>query len=448
MNDQTVRQARRFVIGACALGALVALPGPARGQGQAPPTFARDVAPIFQEKCEACHRPDSIAPMSLKTYAETRPWARAIRARVADHTMPPWDIDRTVGIQKFKNDRSLTDREADTILRWIDAGSPPGDVKDMPAPRTWPEDQGWNFAPLYGQQEPDLIINSHSFTMPAQSQDAWDKRVTPSGITEPRWVRAIEIRPANVKGRKITHHAIAYLEQDDPDAPPGGGLPTPFMEWAVGKQGELMRPDTGKLLLPGSKFHWDIHYSQAGEEITSQVEMGIYFYPKGQEPKFRTTLTLAPAALGTMDIRPNSINLVEGFMVLREAARIESFQPHMHLRGKAMMVEAVLPTGQKQVISLVSNFNFNWMTTYVYADDVAPLLPKGTMLKVTAWHDNTAAKKTNPDPNQWVGWGDRTVDEMAHAWINIVYLKDDDFKAEQEKRRGPATDSQPPQQKR
>jgi hypothetical protein len=103
----------------------------------------------------------------------------------------------------------------------------------------------------------------------------------------------------------------------------------------------------------------------------------------------------------------------------------------MHLRGKAMMVEAILPTGQKQVISLVSDFNFNWMTTYVYADDVAPLLPKGTILKVTAWHDNTSAKKSNPDPNQWVGWGDRTVDEMAHAWINIVYMKDDDFKIEQ-----------------
>jgi len=206
------------------------------------------------------------------------------------------------------------------------------------------------------------------------------------------------------------------------------------------------RLDTGKLLLPGSKFRWDIHYSQAGEEITNQVEMGIYFYPKGEEPKYRTSLTLTPAALGTMDIRPNTLSLVEGFTQLRENARIESFQPHMHLRGKAMMVEAILPNGQKQVISLVSDFNFNWMTTYVYEDNAAPLLPKGTLLKVTAWHDNTAGKKTNPDPNQWVGWGDRTVDEMAHAWINIVYMKDDDFKAEQEKRRSAPTTVAAPQQ--
>jgi len=409
------------------------------------PTFTKDIAPIFQDKCEACHRPDSMAPMSLVTYADVRPWLRSIKTRVADRQMPPWQIDRNVGIQKFKNDRSLTDAQIDTIVKWVDAGAPQGDPKDLPPAKSWPEDQGWNFAALFGQKEPDMVVESYDFSMPAQSQDAWDKRVTPSGLTEPRWVRAVEIRPANLKGRRIVHHAIAYLEQEEPGAggggfgPLGGGL---FMEWAVGKQGEMMRPDTGKLLLPGSKFRWDIHYSQAGEDITTKVQMGIYFYPKGQEPKFRTTLSLVPAALGTMDIRPNTISVVEGFTTLRQAARIESFQPHMHLRGKAMMVEALLPSGQKQVISLVSDFNFNWMTTYVYADDAAPLLPKGTILKVTAWHDNTPAKRSNPDPNQWVGWGDRTVDEMAHAWINIVYMSDADFATEQQKRQSANTQQQ------
>ncbi|HWW86476.1 MAG TPA: hypothetical protein VNZ26_22940 [Vicinamibacterales bacterium] len=423
-------------VGAFACGATLALSGLAvAADAPKTPTFTKDIAPIFQEKCEACHRPDSIAPMSLKSWAEARPWARSIKARVSDRQMPPWQIDRTVGIQKFKNDRSLSDDQIDTITRWVDGGAPQGDPKDLPAPKEWPDDQGWNFAKQFGQKEPDLIIKSESFTMPAVAQDAWDKRVTASGITEPRWVRAIEIRPETIKGRKITHHAIAYLEQSEPGVPTIPGLPAPFMEWAVGKQGEMMRPDVGKLLLPGSKFHWDIHYSEAGEEITSRVEMGIYFYPKGQDPKYRDMLSLVPAALGTMDIRPNTVTVTEGFYPLREAARIESFQPHMHLRGKAMMVEAIFPTGQRQVLSLVNDFNFNWMTTYVYTDDAAPLLPKGTILKVTSWHDNTSAKKSNPDPNQWVGWGDRTVDEMAHAWINIVYMKDDDFKAEQEKRK-------------
>ncbi len=427
-------EARSSAVAALVLGAALALPVAASAAVPANPTFTKDIAPIFQDKCEACHRPDSIAPMSLKTFAEVRPWVRSIKARVENRTMPPWSIDRSIGVQKFRNDRSLSDEQYATVVKWIDAGAPQGDPKDMPAGKTWPEDQGWSFAAQYGQKEPDLVVKSELFTMPAVSQDAWDKRLTDVGLTEPRWVRAIEIRPNTVKGRRITHHAIAYLEQDDPGAQQSF-LPVPFMEWAVGKQGELQRPGTGKLLLPGAKFHWDIHYSAAGEEITSQVEMGIYFYPKGQEPKYRTSLSLVPAALGTMDIRPNTLSMSEGFFTLRDNARIESFQPHMHLRGKAMQVTALSPTGQQTVISYISNFDFNWMTSYQYADDVAPLLPKGTILKVTAWHDNTSAKKSNPDPNQWVGWGDRTVDEMAHAWINIVYMNDADFKAEQDARK-------------
>ena len=430
--------------GAALLAATMLMPTLASAADS--PTFTKDIAPILQEKCESCHRPDSIAPMSLQNYAETRPWVRSIRSRVEARQMPPWHIDRTVGVQKFKNDRSLSDEQIATIVKWVDNGAPQGDPKDMPKPVQWPDGQGWNFAAQFGQKEPDLIIRSTPFTMPAVSQDAWDKRVTPSGLTEPRWVRAIEIRPNSVKGRKITHHAIAYLQQEDADtaAAAAGGAASGglFMEWAVGKQGEMQRTDTGKLLLPGSSFRWDIHYSAAGEEITSNVEMGIYFYPKGQEPKYRTSLSLVPAALGSMDIRPNSISMSEGFTVLRQAARIESFQPHMHLRGKAMQVTAILPTGQQQVLSYVGNFDFNWMTSYQYADDVAPLLPKGTILKVTAWHDNTSAKKSNPDPNQWVGWGDRTVDEMAHAWINIVYMSDDDYKAETDKRRAASLSQQ------
>ena len=428
------RDMRILMSGAAGALALTALLGGAStASAQTAPTFTKDVAPIFQQKCEACHRPESIAPMSLQTWQQSRPWARSIKARVLEHSMPPFQIDRTVGITKFKNDDSLTNQELDTIVKWVDAGAPQGDPKHMPEAIKWPTEQTWNFSKVLGK-EPDLVVKSDSFTMPAVSQDAWDKRVTPIDLDEPRWVRAIEIRPGNLKGRKIVHHAIAYLEQDEPGAPQAGPAPL-FMEWAVGKQGEMMRPDSGKLLMPGARFRWDIHYSQGGEEITSNVEMGIYFYEKGQEPKYRTRLSLIPAALGSLDLRPNAVTVTEGFYPLRENARIESFQPHMHLRGKAMMVEAILPTGQRQVLSHIDNFNFMWMTTFVYDDNLAPLLPKGTILKVTAWHDNTTAKKTNPDPTQWVGWGDRTVDEMAHAWMNIVNMNDEEFKAEVAKRK-------------
>jgi hypothetical protein len=422
------------------MAAAVAVPNAVQAQAAAAPSFTRDVAPIFQEKCEACHRPDSIAPMPLRTYEEARPWARSIRTRVAGRQMPPWHIDKGVGIQHFKNDRSLTDAQIDTIVRWVDAGAPKGDPKDMPPAKNWGDEHAWNFASMFGQTEPDLIVRSPSFTMPARGQDAWWKPTVETGLTEPRWVRAIEIRPHTIKGRRVTHHALAYLQQNDPDGGGnlfgGAGL---FMEWAVGKQGEIMRPDTGKLMLPGSSIHWDIHYSAAGEEIATQAELGIYFYPKGHQPKYRQSLLLFPAALGEMDIEPNSISVTQGNTVLREAARIESFQPHMHLRGKAMSMEAILPTGQTMMLSHVNNFNFNWHNSYVYTDDAAPLLPKGTIIRITAWHDNTPALASNPDPNQWVGWGDRTVDEMAHAWVNVTYMSDADYQAEVANRKGRPT---------
>jgi len=117
-------------------------------------------------------------------------------------------------------------------------------------------------------------------------------------------------------------------------------------------------------------------------------------------------------------------------VTLRENARIENFQAHMHLRGKGMSMEALYPDGRREMLSQVADFNFNWHNSYVYADTAAPLLPKGTILKITAWHDNTTAKKSNPDPTQWVGYGDRTVDEMAHAWVNVTYMSDEDYAAE------------------
>ncbi len=432
-----------WVVGVGVIAA--ASPLSAQAQPASQVTFTRDVAPIFQKACENCHRKDSIGPMSLVTYEEARPWARSIKARVAARQMPPWHIDKSVGIQKFQNDRSLTDDQIHTIVTWVDAGAPKGDMKDMPPPVEWPAEETWNFAEMFG--EPDLIIKSPDYTMPARAQDAWYKPTVPTGVTEPRWVRAIEMRPGTVQGRKITHHALARLQQEeknadgevDPDIRLQAGL---FMEWAVGKQGEIMRENSGKLLLPGSSIVWDIHYHAIGEEITDNVEMAVYLYPKGQEPKYRQSLSLYSGITGgnrNLDIPPNTLNVSQNFHVMRKSGRVENFQPHMHLRGKAMSMEAILPTGQTEMLSMVSEYNFNWHTNYVYADDVAPLLPKGTILRITSWHDNTANNKHNPDPNQWVGWGDRTVDEMAHAWVNITYMEEEDFKAEVEKRKALTT---------
>jgi hypothetical protein len=203
------------------------------------------------------------------------------------------------------------------------------------------------------------------------------------------------------------------------------------MEWAIGKGYDLYRPGTGKLVLPGEKISWDQHLHAVGEEITAGSEIGLWFYPKGQEPAKRSYLigfsAIDPAK--DLDIPPNTLSVTDGFTVLTENALIENFQPHFHLRGKAMRVEAIKPDGTRETLSYVDKFNFNWMTTYIYADDVAPVYPKGTIIHVTAWHDNTRANKNNPDPDQWVGSGDRTVDEMAFAWMNVEFLSDSEYQA-------------------
>ncbi len=399
-------------------------------------TFAKEVSRIFQQKCNECHRPGTAAPMSLETYDAVRPWARSIKQRVLMRQMPPWSIDKSVGIQQFSNDRSLSEDELNTIVRWVDSGSPLGNPKDLPPPQKWPSDEGWQLAKQFGQ--PDFVLKSDPYTMPAQSQDQWWKPLADVPVTEPRWVRAVEMRPGTAQGRKITHHALAHLVQDDPEAKrlsidndAAAGQGGVLMEWAVGKNFDIFREGTGKLLMPGSHIWWDIHYHAVGEEIRDHVELGVWLYPKGQEPKYRTYLTgfQATSTVGAaLDIAPNSIAMSQGFHVLKQAARLENFQPHMHLRGKAMLLEAILPDGTTQTISYVGNFDFNWMTNYIYTDEAAPVLPKGTIIHVTAWHDNTAANRGNPDPNQWVGWGDRTVDEMAHAWVNVTYISDDDYK--------------------
>jgi hypothetical protein len=202
------------------------------------------------------------------------------------------------------------------------------------------------------------------------------------------------------------------------------------MEWAIGKTYDMYRPNTGKLLLPGSQISWDLHLHAVGQEIRSGVQLALWLYPKGEEPKYRTILTrFTGKAAGDLDLPPNSIVENQGFTVLKHAGRFESFQPHMHLRGKAMALEAILPDGTSQMISYVGNFTFNWMVSYIYADDAAPVFPKGTIVKVTTWHDNTKANPNNPNPDEWVGFGHRTVDEMAHAWVNVTYISDEEYAA-------------------
>jgi hypothetical protein len=372
--------------------------------------------------------------MALLTYADAKKFASAIKSKVEARVMPPWHIDRNIGVRQFKNDRGLTDAQVNTIVSWVNGGAVEGDPKDMPAPKTFPDPTGWELAKQFGA--PDLVLKSPPYTLAPQTQDKWFRPVSETGLTEPRWVRAIEIKPSYPDGRRIVHHVLTTLEQGEEgvtglahEAHDVQRTPGLFMEWAVGKTGEIFAEDAGKLMLPGAKIRWEIHMFAIGKEIKdNQVELGVYFYPKGFVPKNRTVLRMFDVSRGSeLDIPPNEVAMTQNYFVIQAPARMENFQPHMHMRGKAMSVEAIYPDGRKEVLSAVNNFQWKWHVNYIYDDKAAPLLPKGTVLVFTAWHDNTADNPNNPDPRQWVGWGDRTVDEMAHAWVDLTYLNQADF---------------------
>jgi len=421
------------------------------------PTFAKDVAPIFQEKCEACHRSNGMAPMSLVSYEDVRPWARSIRTKVAERVMPPWYVDPTVGIQKFANDQSLSQAQIDTIVRWVDAGAPMGDRKDLPVAKSWTNQDEWTFS-AYFNRPPDLIVRSPEYMMPAVSQDRWwEVRGEPS-IPEDRWVAGTETRPAQ-KSRRVVHHATTHLFQkespewvklrdsmrsgsfdpailkpgavvDDPATlvdPPVGGQT--FSEWAVGKNGELyVEHEAGQFFRKGSQIGWDVHLSASGEATPAMLETAFWFYPKGTLPKYRTMMNaIGNTQARNLEIPPGKMTRFEAYTPLPAPAMLLNFQPHMHFRGKAFSMEAIYPDGRTEMLNYVPRYAFNWHINYVYAKDAAPVFPKGTIIKTTAWHDNTTANKFNPDPAQWVTYGQRSVDEMAHANAVMVYITEEDY---------------------
>jgi len=429
------------------LGVRPALAGQAANRETSVVTFTKDIAPIFQAKCETCHRPGSIGPMPLQSYQDARPWIRSIKARVAGREMPPWSLDKTVGVQKFINDASLTDEQIDLIVRWVDAGAPMGNAADMPPARQWSNDNAFFLEARLGP--PDLIVKAAAWTMPAQAPDiSFESVVDIPGLTEPRWVRASETRPS-LKGRRIAHHASTYVlrprsaeavaaeraargNQPGADLAVGESRATDleelFTEWAQGKGGEVYPDTVGKLLMPGTKAKFDVHYHAVGEEITDQIEIAWWFHPKGKTPDYSSEWVPIGSTGGeSLQIPPNTITEHQGYTVLKSPAMLHNFQPHMHYRGKAQTLEAIYPDGRREVINRVTRYDNTWHINYIYDPDYAPVFPKGTVLMLTSVHDNTTANKNNPDPRQWVSGGARTVDEMAHLNEQVIYISESDY---------------------
>jgi hypothetical protein len=398
----------------------------AQQPSSAPVTFSKDVAPILQKSCQNCHRPGAIAPMSLLTYQDARPWARSIKAKVTAREMPPWYIDRHIGINKFKDDPSLTESEIATIVKWVDAGTPAGTAADMPAPRQFSDVDKWHIG------KPDMIVSlPKPYELKAEGPDEfYDVDVDP-GFAEDMYISAVETKP-EAYSFKVVHHATANMIEDE-EVDPVGFF---FNEYALGKNGDIFPEDSGRLIKAGSKIHFNLHLHPSGERSLVSLSIGFKLYPKGKVPK-HVAFTQHMGDNTDIDIPPGQMVRTDGYFRLPRAAVLSAFQPHMHNRGKAMCMEAIYPDiradsarpgpARTETINCVSNYQFGWHITYPYADEVAPVLPAGTIIHVTAWHDNTAANKYNPNPRNWVGYGQRTIDEMSFAWVSLFYIDETEF---------------------
>jgi len=438
----------RFLVTPSLAVAFLSAAGTAAGQAPAAAgmTFTKDVAPILQNHCQVCHRPDTFAPMSLLTYDEVRPWARAIKQKVAAREMPPWFIDRTVGIQEYRDDVSLTDAEIETIVKWVDGGAVQGDPAVMASPHVFPDETRWQFG------QPDVVVSlPKDYIVPATGPDHWPIILIDPKLKEDRYIAGIQVIPT--KGYKSIHHVRTMLV---PPSLNGEALDTQgeeagifLSEYAVGKRADIFPEYSARLIQAGTKFSVMLHLhpiygDKDAKDTPVNIALGLKLYPKGFKPAHIALTDKVP--YGGVDIRPGDANArVDGYYHLTDPTRLLSWQPHMHNRGKYACIVALIPppsddktaglTGlksQRHELRTLScaRFSFNWHLNYVYAEDSAPLLPAGTILQTMQWYDNSAANKNNTDPDALVTRGDRTIDEMGGAWISFYNLTPDEYNKE------------------
>jgi mono/diheme cytochrome c family protein len=397
-------------------------------------TYAKDVASIIQKNCTVCHQPGGIGPINLVDYDDAKRYARRIRRQVSNRLMPPYYYDNDIGIQELKHDWRLSDEDINTIVEWVDQGAPMGDPADMPAMVDLPDTEEWAFTPTLGA--PDVVVPSSPIDVPASGLDLWHRPFASIGIGSDRCIRALQVKPSgNAKG--VVHHANTtfQLRQDDGSFVGTGDRAT---EYAMGKLGELIPEGVCRILPADSWVRWDIHMYPGGLGTLAAdavvpdnvVELGIWLHPEDYEYEYKQDLGLYGFMEGQRDLLlpPNGIEMTEGFRSFDHPVRLDSFQPHGHLRLRAASLEIFYPeTGRTEVISMVSNWSAVWHQSHIYEDDVAPLIPTGAVLVMKQWFDNTAANPNNPDPDQWVDYGSRTADEMSHFWLGVTHLDEEGY---------------------
>jgi hypothetical protein len=394
----------------------------------ATPTYYRDVLPILQQHCQSCHCAGEIGPMQLMSYAQTRPFARAIADSAAKREMPPWFADPTVG--HFLNDPSLTQQEIDTLVSWANAQAPAGDPHSAPPPRQWPE--GWMIP------QPDAVLRMPKpVSLPAHGDIHYTYEIVPTGFTEDKWVQMSELQPSS---RANLHHAVVYVRPPNSNWLRHAPVGVPFtgadmtdeqdredthftqadilLVYAPGSSPDNWPEGMAKFVPAGSDLVFQMHYMAHGHPTSDQSSIGIIF--ANQPPKQRVlTLQLTNDRFvippGVEDYR------VEVRGSLPNDAILLSFFPHMHLRGKRFEYNILRPDKTAEPLLRV-NYNFYWQLNYRLAEPLS--LPAGTVLQAVAWYDNSKNNPHNPDPDAAVRWGDQTYDEMMVGFFDLAVRAD------------------------
>jgi hypothetical protein len=450
MTIRTTVAAAALWMLAGAVGVQVGAQSPATSPA-AGPTFAKDVAPIFYKNCTNCHRPGEIAPMSLMTFNDARPWAKSIATQVAKGAMPPWHADPAHG--EFLNDRRLTETEKTTIVAWANAGAPEGNPSDLPAQPTYASE--W----LLGQ--PDAVFSmQEDYPIPAQGTIAYQYFEVPTTFTEDKWIQAMEVRAGNPS---VLHHVIVYSRaplppQPPPPAPSATPQPRPAPVFIFAKGTAIPAGQTGGPALPadqrkpvepndrpaprrmgpsvggfapgqflrvyqegtamkltaGSTLILQSHYTANGKPTTDRTRIAVKF----AKAKPQTEVHFASLINGGLHIPPGASDYrVDAEMTLGQDVTMWSMLPHTHVRGVRWTYDATYPDGRTETILSVPKYDFSWQTDYVFKQPLK--LPKGTTIHATAWYDNSTANKSNPDPTKDVWWGDQTWEEMMFTGLTF-----------------------------
>jgi mono/diheme cytochrome c family protein len=446
------------LLATAALAAGFAVPAHAAAQAQFASnetravTYSGEVAAIIQQNCIVCHRPGGIGPMDLVTYEDARRYATRIRAQVSTGLMPPYAYDRHVGIQDLQEDWRLTDEEISTIVAWVDEGAPLGDASAVPPAPSLPAAHEFMLQAQLGP--PDIIIRSTPIDVPAEGNDMWHRPIIPTGLTSDRCIKASQVKPATARAATVVHHAIPTFTRTQPD----GTVQTlqRATEYAMGKYGEISPDGVCRIAPANSDVRWDIHLFPGGVGANAPgtvlednvVELGLWLHPEDYEYEYMQDLGYYGFEEGAteMIIPPHGTVMTQGFHSWDHPVRIDSWQPHGHLRLRAASLEIFYPeTGRTETISMVSNWSAIWHQSHIYGVDSAPLIPAGAVMIQKNWYDNSAANPNNPDPDQWVDYGARTADEMGHGWLAVTHLDEEGYQqllAERQARQQPAADQQ------